>query len=43
MDAIDKIMQRLGKEYAEETTAGKYKAVELGAETGILNPTEKTS
>ena len=26
MDAIDKIMQRLGKEYAEETTAGKYKA-----------------
>ncbi len=26
MDAIDKIMQRLGTEYAEETTAGKYKA-----------------
>lgn len=26
MDAIDKIMQRLGKEYADETTAGKYKA-----------------
>lgn len=26
MHAIDKIMQRLGKEYAEETTAEKYKA-----------------
>ena len=26
MDAIDKIMQRLGNEYAEESTAGKYKA-----------------
>lgn len=26
MNAIDKIMQRLGNEYAEESTAGKYKA-----------------
>lgn len=30
MDAIDKIMQRLGKEYAEETTAGKSTKQLLG-------------